>query len=141
MVKEPKIEKLKSKLSFGVKIWLKFENIDPERSKDQKSKKPKNILGKGWANLLNNIESNKDGSLVQAAKECNYSYKYAWNILKRIENRTGMAVVITGKGGSGGGGWVKLNEWGRYLLQKYNDYSKELKRIEQNLEETVKTNK
>ncbi len=126
MVEEPKIEKLKSKLSFGVKFWLEFED--------------KSILGKGWANLLNNIERNKEGSLTQAAKECNYSYKYAWNILKRIEGRTGMTVVITGKGGPGGGGWVKLNEWGRYLLQKYNVYSKKLKRIEQNLEETVKTN-
>ena len=51
-----------------------------------------------------------------------------------------MTVVETGKGGSGGGGWVKLNEWGRYLLQKYNEYSKELNKIEQNLEETVKIN-
>ena len=123
---EPKIENLKSKVSFGIKFWLQFDN--------------KSILGAGWAKLLKNLENNKEGSLTQAAQDCNYSYKYAWNILKRIEKRTGMAVVITGKGGSGGGGWVKLNEWGRYLLQKYNDYSKELNRIEKNLEETVKTN-
>jgi molybdate transport system regulatory protein len=126
MVKEPKIEDLKSKLSFGIKFWLKFDN--------------KSILGAGWAKLLGCLEKNKEGSLTQAAQDCNYSYKYAWNILKRIEKRTGMTVVITGKGGPGGGGWVKLNEWGRYLLQQYNDYSKELSRIEQNLEETVKTN-
>ena len=116
MTKEPKIEKLKSKLNFGIKFWLKFDN--------------KSILGAGWAKLLKNLEKNKEGSLTQAAQDCNYSYKYAWNILKRIEKRTGMAVVITGKGCPGGGGWVKLNEWGRYLLQKYNDYSKELNRIE-----------
>ncbi|MBY8985645.1 MAG: ModE family transcriptional regulator [Candidatus Lokiarchaeota archaeon] len=126
MAKEPKIENLKSKLSFGIKFWLKFDG--------------KSIIGKGWAKLLESIDTNKDRSLTQAAKECEYSYKYAWNILKRIEQRTGKAVVITGKGGPGGGGWVKLNEWGRYLLQKYNDYSKELDRIEQNLEETVQTN-
>ncbi len=126
MAKEPKIDKLKSKLSFRIKLWLEFED--------------QSILGKGWANLLKNIDRNKDCSLTQAAKECNYSYKYAWNILKRIEKRTGMAVVITGKGGSGGGGWVKLNEWGSYILQKYNDYSKELNNIALNLEETVKTN-
>ena len=126
MAKEPKIENLKSKLSFGIKFWLKFDG--------------KSIIGKGWAKLLESIDTNKDRSLTQAAKECEYSYKYAWNILKRIEQRTGKAVVITGKGGPGGGGWVKLNEWGRYLLQKYNDYSKELDRIEQNLEKTVQTN-
>jgi len=127
MPKEPKIENLKSKISFSIKFWLEFED--------------KSILGSGWAALLYSIEKNKNGSLTQAAQECTYSYKYAWNILKRIEKRTGMAVVITGKGGSGGGGWVKLNEWGKYLLQKYNEYSKELNKIEQNLEETVKINK
>ncbi len=126
MPNEPKIENLKSKISFGIKFWIEFED--------------KSILGSGWAALLYNIEKNKKGSLTQAAQECNYSYKYAWNILKRIEKRTGMTVVETGKGGSGGGGWVKLNEWGRYLLQKYNEYSKELNKIEQNLEETVKIN-
>jgi len=126
MPNEPKIENLKSKISFGIKFWLEFED--------------KSILGSGWAALLYNIEKNKRGSLTQAAQECNYSYKYAWNILKRIEKRTGMTVVMTGKGGSGGGGWVKLNEWGRYLLQRYNKYSKELDKIEQNLEETVKIN-
>ncbi|MFX1259018.1 MAG: winged helix-turn-helix domain-containing protein [Promethearchaeota archaeon] len=126
MENEYKIEKLKSKISYGIKFWLKFEN--------------KSILGSGWAKLLENIEKNKDGSLTQAAKECNYSYKYAWNILKRIEKRTGMSIVITGKGGSGGGGWVKLNNWGRYLLKIYNDYFKEIEKIEQKLEETVATN-
>ncbi|MFX1454896.1 MAG: winged helix-turn-helix domain-containing protein [Promethearchaeota archaeon] len=126
MVNEPKIEDLKSKLSFGIKFWLKFNN--------------KSILGAGWAKLLENLEKNKDGSLTQAAQDCNYSYKYAWNILKRIEKRTGMPVVITGKGGSGGGGWVKLNEWGKYLLRKYNEYSKQFNKIEQNLEKTVNPN-
>jgi len=123
---EPKIKKLKTKISYGIKFWLKFEN--------------KSILGAGWAKLLENIEQNKDGSLTQAAKECNYSYKYAWNILKRIEKRTGMSVVITGKGGSGGGGWVKLNNWGHYLLKTYNDYLKEIEKIEQKLGETIRIN-
>ena len=110
MAKEPKIEKLKSKVSFGIKFWLQFEN--------------KSILGSGWAELLKSIEKNKEGSLTQAAKECNYSYKYAWNILKRIEKRTGMPVVTPGNGGPGGGGWIKLNEWGRYLLNTYAKYFK-----------------
>jgi len=126
MAKEPKIEKLKTKISFGIKFWLQFEN--------------KSILGSGWAELLKSIEKNKEGSLTQAAKECNYSYKYAWNILKRIEKRTGMPVVITSKGGPGGGGWIKLNEWGNYLLDTYIQYFKEISKLEQNLGGTVKTN-
>ena len=126
MGKEPKIEELKRKISFGIKFWLQFEN--------------KSILGSGWADLLKNIEKNKEGSLTQAAKECNYSYKYAWNILKRIEKRTGMPVVETNRGGPGGGGRIKLNEWGHYLLNTYAKYFKEISKIEQNLEGTMKTN-
>ncbi|MEE9378237.1 MAG: hypothetical protein V3V33_09390 [Candidatus Lokiarchaeia archaeon] len=117
---QPNIEELKSKVNFGIKFWLEFEG--------------KSILGSGWAELLKNIENNKEGSLTQAAKECNYSYKYAWNILKRIEKRTGKPVVITGKGGSGGGGWVKLNDWGKFLLNIYKEYLKEITKIEKSLQ-------
>ncbi|UCC19108.1 MAG: LysR family transcriptional regulator [Promethearchaeota archaeon] len=120
---QPNIEELKSKINFGLKFWLEFEN--------------KSIMGSGWAQLLEKIEKNEGGSLTLAAKECGYSYKYAWNILKRIEKRTGMPVVNTGKGGRGGGGWVELNEWGYYLLKIYKDYLNEITKIEKKLGETM----
>ncbi len=106
---------LKSKISFGIKFWLEFEN--------------KSILGEGWGKLLQRIKTNENGSITKAAKECQYSYKYAWNILRRIEKRTGYPVVLTSKGGRGGGGWVKLNKWGEYLLEIYNGYQKEIEKI------------
>lgn len=124
------IEELKGKINFGIKCWLQIENDEN-----------KNILGSGWAKLLEFIEkSDKEGngSLTQAAEKCGYSYKYAWNILKRIENRTGVSPVITGKGGPGGGGWVKLNEWGLFLLRTYRNLVSELKEIEKKVEKTLK---
>ena len=124
MEDQPNIEELKSKINLGIKFWLEFEN--------------KSILGSGWANLLRKIDKNKGGSLTLAAKECGYSYKYAWNILKRIEKRTGMSVVITGKGGRGGGGWIRLNYWGHYLLKIYEEYLKEITKVERKLGETMK---
>jgi molybdate transport system regulatory protein len=123
MESQSNIEDLKSKVGFGIKFWLEFDK--------------KSILGSGWAELLDKIKNNEEGSLTLAAKECGYSYKYAWNILKRIERRTGMSVVRTGKGGRGGGGWVKLNEWGEYILKIYIEYSKEIKRIEKRLHESI----
>ena len=42
---KPDIEKLKAKIGFGIKFWLEFHNDDR-----------KNILGSGWANLLENID-------------------------------------------------------------------------------------
>ena len=130
MSKEPNIDDLKSKIGFGIKIWLEFGSIE----------KKTNILGSGWAKLLENINKNVSGSLTQAAEECVYSNKYAWNILKRIEKRTGMTVVNTGKGGRGGGGYVELNEWGNYLLKTYNNLLFELEKIEKKLGETFKIN-
>ncbi|MFW9819355.1 MAG: winged helix-turn-helix domain-containing protein [Candidatus Thorarchaeota archaeon] len=123
MENQSNIEDLKSKVGFGIKFWLEFDK--------------KSILGSGWAELLDKIKKNKEGSLTLAAKECGYSYKYAWNILKRIEKRTGMSVVRTSKGGRGGGGWAKLNEWGEYLLKLYVEYSKEIIKIESKLRESI----
>jgi len=120
-----KIDDLKNRISFGIKFWLKFKNGEP-----------KNILGAGWAKLLESIANTENDalkSLTKAAKECNYSYKYAWNILKRIERRTGMSPVITGKGGPGGGGYVKLSEWGKYLLKTYKRIEPELIKLEKKL--------
>lgn len=124
------IEILKSKIGFGIKFWLEFQN-----------NQRKNILGSGWAKLLESInvsQKEEPKSLTMAAKECGYSYKYAWNILKRIEKRTGISPVLTAKGGAGGGGYVKLNEWGKYLLKTYNNLLYELKEVEKKLQKTFK---
>ncbi|MHA1106192.1 MAG: winged helix-turn-helix domain-containing protein [Promethearchaeota archaeon] len=121
------LEKKKSKVRFGIKFWLEFED--------------KNILGSGWAKLLKRIEELEltgVSSLTKAAEDCGYSYKYAWNILKRIQKRTGFSPVETGKGGAGGGGWVKLNEWGHFLLGRYTSLLLELKEIEKKLENTLR---
>ena len=131
MEREPNIESLKTKLTVGLKFWLKFEDS--------------NILGSGWAELLENIEKNKNGALTQAAKACTrkkkqgYSYKYAWNILDRIKKRTGYSPVETGKGGSGGGGWVKLNDWGKYLLKTFRELESKTGEIEKKLEKELKS--
>ncbi len=127
---EPNIENLKKKVGFGIKFWLEFQDNPRE-----------NILGSGWANLLESIyitNNNEPKSLTQAAKECGYSYKYAWNILNKIKERTGKSPVETKKGGTGGGGWVKLNKWGIYLLNTYKKLLIELQEVEKKLEKTFK---
>ncbi len=125
MKSELDIEDLKSKVRVRVKAWLEFEN--------------ESILGSGWDNLLEHIAKNKEGSLIQASKECGYSYKYAWGILKKIESRTGKSPVETSKGGPGGGGFVKLNDWGNYLIKVYSELKVEITAIERKLAEIIKT--
>ena len=127
---EPNIENLKKKVGFGIKFWLEFQDNQRE-----------NILGSGWANLLENIyktSNDEPKSLTIAAKECGYSYKYAWSILNKIKARTGKSPVKTKKGGTGGGGWVRLNDWGIYLLSTYKKLLIELQEVEKKLEKTFK---
>jgi molybdate transport system regulatory protein len=116
---QKEILKQKEKLGYGIKFWLTFGE--------------KSILGAGWSKLLKLIDNKKINSLTQAAKEAGYSYKYAWNILKRIEKRTGISPVITRKGGKGGGGSVRLSDWGRFLLKKYTHLSKEISDLKKRL--------
>ena len=64
-------------------------------------------------------------NLTMAAKECGYSYKYAWKKLKDIERKIGRSIVIAKKGGYGGGGTVEITSWGKIfsksLLQCMNE--------------------
>ncbi|MBS7281052.1 MAG: LysR family transcriptional regulator [Candidatus Freyarchaeota archaeon] len=88
------------------KIWLELDG--------------ESLLGKGGAELLENID--RTGSLTQAARNLNISYRYAWGYLKKIEKRIGKPVVETFKGGTEGGGGMKLTPVGKYLLRKYNRF-------------------
>ncbi|MHA1381625.1 MAG: TOBE domain-containing protein [Candidatus Helarchaeota archaeon] len=93
-------------IEIAYKIWLK-------RDKE-------NILGKGGAALLENIE--KFGDIGKAAKELGYSYKYAWNVLKKIKLRFGEAPVETFKGGVGGGGGTRITALGKRLINLYRTF-------------------
>lgn len=113
------IQELFNNFNLRYKVWI--ETI-PGSKKDE----PENIVGGGWSKLLQKIKDNKRGSLLEAAAAFKYSYKYAWSILKRIEERTGKTPVEIGKGGKGGGGWVQLNEWGEFLLNIYSSLKESL---------------
>ena len=58
--------------------------------------------------------------------------------MNKIKERSGKSPVETRKGGLGGGGWVKLNEWGKYLLRTYKNLLIELEGIEKKLEKSLK---
>ncbi|MHA1385177.1 MAG: TOBE domain-containing protein [Candidatus Helarchaeota archaeon] len=93
-------------IEIAYKIWLK-------RDKE-------NILGKGGAALLENID--RLGDIGKAAKELGYSYKYAWNIIQKIKRRFGEPPVETFKGGVGGGGGSKITDLGRRLINYYRTF-------------------
>lgn len=92
------------------------------------------LLGKGRVELLERIK--ETGSIAQAAKEMNMSYRQAWQMVKEMNERAPNPLVEKQLGGKNGGGaiitkegekWIKLF----YTVQKkINSYIKqEVKKI------------
>ena len=67
-------------------------------------------------NLLQQIAAT--GSISQGAKLAGISYKSAWDAIHAMNHQLSDAVVISEKGGKGGGG-AKLTTFGKRLLKVY----------------------
>ena len=80
-------------------------------------------IGPGKIALLEEID--RVGSLSQAARALNMSYRRAWQLLESLNGSFAEAVAITAKGGRGGGGAV-LTPFGRQLVRAYHGFDAEI---------------
>ena len=85
------------------KIWIEY--------------KGKPLIGKGGAQILEQIE--KENSISKAAEKLGMSYRYVWSYLQKIEKTLGESVIETYRGGKSGGGGAKLTRLGKSLLDEY----------------------
>jgi len=85
------------------KIWIEYQG--------------KPVLGKGGAQILEQIE--KEESISKAAEKLGMSYRYVWSYLQKIEKAIGEPVIETYRGGKSGGGGAKLTTLGKSLLDEY----------------------
>lgn len=79
------------------------------------------FFGPGRLQLLEQIE--KTGSINQAAKNMEMSYKKAWQMINSMNAQTKNPIVITQTGGSSGGGAL-VSEEGRELMGYYKELHK-----------------
>ena len=98
------------------KIWIEY--------------KGKPLLGKGGAEILEEIQRKE--SISKASKELGMSYRYVWSYLQKIDKTLGEPVVERFRGGKSGGGGATLTELGKSLLDEY-------KRLEDHLGEVLLT--
>ena len=84
------------------------------------------VFGSGRRYLLEAID--KHGSINQAAKEINISYRKAWSYLNTMEERLGMKLIERQTGGKDGGG-AALTENARTILKQYKDLESGLQKI------------
>ena len=82
------------------------------------------VLGKGTFTLLQKIQ--EYGSLQEATKTLDMSYRYAWGLLRKIERNIGQPVVETQKGGRYGGGGTKLTLFAYNLLETFERLEEKL---------------
>lgn len=76
----------------------------------------KPVFGRGRRFLLEAID--KYGSINQAAKEINISYRKAWGYIKAMEERLGFKLIERQTGGRNGGGAI-ITDDARAFLKKY----------------------
>lgn len=83
---------------------------------------------------LNNKKSkllqciNKYGSISKASEETNIPYRTALKNIEIMENELGSPIVITQRGGKGGGGSSELTETGKQILWKFIKLNRILKK-------------
>jgi molybdate transport system regulatory protein len=89
--------------SLNGKIWIE---IDKEK-----------ILGHGRIELLERIHAS--GSIRQAALQMKMSYKQAWELIKHINYHFELPLVISHRGGKGGG-YAVVTENGLNTIKQFH---------------------
>ncbi len=77
------------------------------------------FLGHGRVVLLERIREH--GSLAQAARSMEMSYKHAWDLLDSMNRQAGCKLVETSRGGKSGGG-AKLTVTGERAIAVFWEY-------------------
>ncbi|NWG02725.1 MAG: LysR family transcriptional regulator [Syntrophaceae bacterium] len=84
------------------------------------------VLGGGKTALL--LAVDRFGSIQRAAEEFGMSYRHAWGVIKKIEQRAGFKIVDTKLGGKEGGG-AQLTQQGKAFVDRVDSLLSDLNRI------------
>ncbi len=101
-----------SEFTLNGRIWIEKGN---ER-----------LLGKGRVELLERIHAS--GSIRQAALQMKMSYKQAWDLVKHMNANFDSPVVISHRGGKGGGNAV-VTEKGQKVIKQFHKLNNEFKKF------------
>jgi molybdate transport repressor ModE-like protein len=84
------------------------------------------VFGPGVYNLLKSIE--EKGTLKDAAKSLEMSYRYAWGLIREAEERLGESLIEATKGGRSGGGSTETTKLGKEFIEDFENLQKVLTR-------------
>jgi len=75
------------------------------------------VFGPGVYSLLRKIQ--EKGTLKEAAASLGMSYRYAWGLIKKAEEKLGEPLISATKGGRHGGGSTEITELGRRYVRDF----------------------
>ncbi len=85
------------------------------------------VFGPGVYSLLRKI--GETGTIKGAAEALGMSYRFAWGLLKKAEERLGEPLVESHKGGRSGGGGVEITDVGRRFLKEFSEIERVIGRL------------
>ena len=85
------------------------------------------VFGPGVYSLLRKIQ--EKGTLKEAAASLGMSYRYAWGLLKKAEEKLGEPLISATKGGRHGGGSTEITELGRRYVRDFERFRRMLDEV------------
>jgi molybdate transport repressor ModE-like protein len=85
------------------------------------------VFGPGVHSLLKKLE--ETGTLKEAASSLGMSYRYAWGLIRKAEEKLGSPLVHAHKGGKHGGGGIELTDLGRRFLSEFAELRDQVSRL------------
>lgn len=76
------------------------------------------VFGPGVYSLLKKVR--ETGTLKEAAESLGMSYRFAWGLVKKAEEKLGQPLLLSHKGGRAGGGGAELTEVGLRFLEDFS---------------------
>jgi len=90
------------------------------------------VFGPGVYSVLKKVK--ETGTLKEAAKSLDMSYRYAWGLVKKAEAKIGQPLLYAHKGGRSGGGGAELTVLGLQFLETFSKLEHALKKLSKNPE-------
>ena len=89
------------------KLWIDLDDVK--------------VIGPGRVELLERIQ--QSGSIRQAALQMNMSYRQAWQMIDHMNTSLDSPVVISTRGGKGGGN-AEVTEKGKEVIRQFKVFYK-----------------
>ena len=84
------------------------------------------VFGPGVYSLLKRV--NEVGTLKEAATQLGMSYRYAWGLIRKAEEKLGEPLLSAHKGGRSGGGGAELTARGKQFLIEFQRLREQMAR-------------